>query len=99
MEFSAWVYLIAPLVVFAGYVAFGISGFGSTIIVVPILAQFLPLKFVVPLMVLLDLSAIFMMRANKGLQARDMKEIGSMLPFMLIGMVLGAYLRVPQSAT
>lgn len=92
MEFSAWVYLIAPLVVFAGYVAFGISGFGSTIIVVPILAQFLPLKFVVPLMVLLDLSAILMMRANKGLQARDMKEIGSMLPYMLIGMVLGAYL-------
>jgi uncharacterized protein len=92
MEFSTWVYLIAPLVVFAGYVAFGISGFGSTIIVVPILAQFLPLKFVVPLMVLLDLSAILMMRANKGLQARDMKEIDSMLPFMLIGMVLGAYL-------
>ena len=92
MEYSVWVYLIAPLVVFAGYVAFGISGFGSTIIVVPILAQFLPLKFVVPLMVLLDLSAILMMRANKGLQARDMKEIGSMLPFMLIGMVLGAYL-------
>ena len=92
MEYSAWVYLIAPLVVFAGYVAFGISGFGSTIIVVPILAQFLPLKFVVPLMVLLDLSAILMMRANKGLQTRDMKEIGSMLPFMLIGMVLGAYL-------
>jgi uncharacterized protein len=92
MEFSAWVYLIAPLVVFAGYVAFGISGFGSTIIVVPILAQFLPLKFVVPLMVLLDLSAILMMRANKGLQARDMKAIGSMLPFMLFGMVLGAYL-------
>lgn len=92
MEFSAWVYLIAPLVVFMGYIAFGISGFGSTIIVVPILAQFLPLKFVVPLMVLLDLSAILMMRANKGLQARDMKVIGSMLPFMLIGMVLGAYL-------
>jgi uncharacterized membrane protein YfcA len=43
-------------------------------------------------MVLLDLSAILIMRANKGLQARDMKEIGSMLPFMLIGMALGAYL-------
>ena len=93
MEFSAWVYLIAPLVVFAGYTAFGISGFGSTIIVVPILAQFLALKFVVPLMVLLDLSAILIMRANKGLQARDMKEVGSMLPFMLIGMVLGLLIK------
>lgn len=92
MEFSSWVYCIAPLIVFAGYVAFGISGFGSTIIVVPILAQFLPLKFIVPLMVLLDLSALAMMRANKGMQARDMKEIRSILPFMLIGMALGAYL-------
>lgn len=92
MEFSSWVYCIAPLVVFAGYVAFGISGFGSTIIVVPILAQFLPLKFIVPLMALLDLSALVMMRANKGMQARDIKEIRSILPFMLIGMALGAYL-------
>ena len=61
--------LIAPLVVFAGYVAFGISGFGSAIIVVPILAQFLPLKFVAPLMVLLDLSAILMVWANVCLRA------------------------------
>lgn len=92
MEFSPWVYLIAPLVVFAGYVAFGISGFGSTIIIVPILAHFLPLKFIVPLLVLLDLCAIIIMRANRGMKARDMNEIKSMLPLMLIGMALGTYL-------
>jgi uncharacterized protein len=92
MEFTPLVYLIAPLVVFAGYVAFGISGFGSTIIIVPVLAQLLPLKFVVPLLVLLDLAAAIMMRATKATQARDMGEIRSMLPFMLIGMALGAYL-------
>lgn len=92
MEFSPVVYLIAPLVVFAGYVAFGISGFGATIIIVPVLAQLLPLKFVVPMLVLLDLSALILMRANKATQARDLGEIRSMLPFMLTGMALGAYL-------
>lgn len=92
MDFSPWVYLIAPLVVFAGYVAFGISGFGATIIIVPVLAQLLPLKFVVPMLVLLDLAASIMMRANKATQARDMGEIRFMLPFMLTGMALGAYL-------
>ena len=92
MEISPLVYLIAPLVVFAGYVAFGISGFGATIIIVPVLAQFLPLKFVVPLLVLLDLCATLMMRANKATQARDLGEIRWILPFMLTGMVLGAYL-------
>jgi uncharacterized protein len=92
MEFSPWVYLVAPLVVFAGYVAFGISGFGATIIIVPVLAQFLSLKFVVPMLVLLDLTAIGMMRANKATQARDTSEIRWMLPFMLTGMALGAYL-------
>ena len=92
MEFSPWVYLIAPLVVFTGYVVFGISGFGATIMIVPVLAQFLPLKFVVPLLVLLDLAALLMMRANKATQARDMGEIRWLLPFMLAGMALGVYL-------
>ena len=92
MEFSPWVYLIAPLLVFAGYVAFGISGFGATILIVPVLAQLLPLKFIVPMLVLLDLAASIMMRANKATQARDLGEIRWMLPFMLTGMVLGAYL-------
>ena len=92
MDFSPWVYLIAPLVVFAGYVAFGISGFGATILIVPVLAQLLPIKFIVPMLVLLDLAASILMRANKATQARDLGEIRWMLPFMLIGMVMGAYL-------
>jgi uncharacterized protein len=92
MEFSPVVYLIAPLVVFVGYLAFGITGFGATIIIVPVLAQFLPLKFIVPMLVLLDLGATLMMRANKATQARDLGEIRWMLPFMFAGMALGTYL-------
>lgn len=92
MEFSPALYLIAPALVFAGYVVFGISGFGATIVIVPMLAHFLPLKFVVPLTLLLDLGATLLMRANKGGHGRDMGEIRWMVPFMLIGMALGAYL-------
>jgi uncharacterized protein len=92
MEFSPVVYLIAPLVVFAGYMAFGITGFGATIIIVPVLAQFLPLKFVVPMLVLLDLTATIVMGTSKATQARDLGEIRWMLPFMLTGMAVGAYL-------
>ena len=92
MEFSPLVYVVAPVVVFAGYVMFGISGFGATIIIIPILAHFLPLKFVVPLLVLLDLGAAIMMRANKATAALDKAEFRWMLPFMLTGMVAGAYL-------
>ena len=92
MEFSPAVYLVAPLVVFAGYVVFGIGGFGATIIIIPVLAQFLPLKFVVPLLVLLDFGAAVLMRANKAADARDKRELRWMLPFMLIGMAAGAYL-------
>ena len=92
MEFPLLVYWVVPLVVFAGYVAFGISGFGAGIIIVPVLAQLLPLKFVVPLLLLLDLAATLVMRSSQGMKARDMGEIRSMLPFMLTGMALGAYL-------
>lgn len=92
MDFSPAVYLVAPLVVFAGYVVFGISGFGATIVIIPVLAHLLPIKFVVPLVLLLDFGAAVLMRANKGGQARDMGEIRWILPFMLIGMGLGAYL-------
>ena len=92
MEFSPLVYVVAPVIVFAGYVMFGISGFGATIIIIPILAHFLPLKFVVPLLVLLDLGAAIMMRANKATAALDKAEFRWMLPFMLAGMAAGAYL-------
>ena len=92
MEYSLAVMLVAPAIVFAGYVVFGISGFGATIVMVPVLAHLLPIKFVVPLCLLLDLGAAILMRANKGGHGRNNAEIRWILPFMLLGMALGAYL-------
>jgi uncharacterized membrane protein YfcA len=85
------VFLLAPLIVVTAYVIFGISGFGSTLIAVPLLAHLYPLKFVIPMMVVLDCIGSISM----GLRLRadvNRRELAPLLPFMLVGMVAGAFL-------
>ena len=53
---SADLIALAAPVVFTAYVVFGMTGFGAAMVAVPILAQFLPLSFAVPLVVLFDLA-------------------------------------------
>ena len=75
--------------VIVGYTVFGLSGFGSTAITVPILAHFLPITYLVPLMVVLDMfSATFL--GTKGREHVSKVEVKNLLPFMLVGFVLGA---------
>lgn len=83
--------ILAPLIVFGGYVVFGISGFGSTLISVPLLAHFFPLREVIPTIVLLDCVACLAMGAKlrSGLDRRGIRDL---LPFMLVGMALGVAL-------
>jgi hypothetical protein len=76
---------------------FGLSGFGSTVISVPILAHFLPVSYLVPLMAILDLaSSIFVGTTGRKHLAKG--EIKRLLPFMFVGFALGAALlvRVPD---
>ncbi|MDB5905013.1 MAG: permease [Betaproteobacteria bacterium] len=85
------VLVIAPLVILTAYVIFGISGFGSTIIAVPLLAHLYPIKFVIPMVVTLDcIGAISM-----GLRLRadvDRRELVPLLPFLAVGLLIGALL-------
>lgn len=83
--------ILAPLVVFAAYVVFGISGFGSTLVAVPLLAHLFPLKFLVPFFVLIDCAGAFAMGLR--LRADVMRpELALLLPFMLLGSLAGVYL-------
>jgi uncharacterized membrane protein YfcA len=85
---SPWLLLVAPVVVIVAYTVFGLSGFGSTVISVPLLAHFLPVAWLVPMMALLDLcSAILMGRANREHVAKE--ELKRILPFMFLGFVIG----------
>jgi uncharacterized membrane protein YfcA len=92
-QLSPWLLLLAPVVTIVAYTVFGLSGFGSTVISVPILAHFLPVAYLVPLMALLDLlSSVLIGRANREHLARP--ELKRLVPFMFVGFVIGVTLLV-----
>jgi uncharacterized membrane protein YfcA len=85
--------ILAPLIVFTAYVVFGISGFGSTLIAVPLLAHLAPLKFVVPFFVLIDCVGAFSMGFR--LRADIMRhELKLLIPFLALGVLMGVVLLV-----
>ena len=90
--------IVAPLVIVFAYFVFGIGGFGSAIVAIPLLAHWLPLTFLVPLFVVLDFAASLTVGRRAAAHiARD--EIKWLAPCMLIGIVLGVTLLVslPQA--
>jgi uncharacterized membrane protein YfcA len=80
-------------ILLAAYFIRGITGFGSGLISVPLLALFLPLKFVVPLILLLDFTASVVIG---GLHFKRVKwgEIGLLIPLGMVGVVLGTSLLI-----
>jgi uncharacterized protein len=87
-DLSPWLLVLAPLVIIAAYVVFGLSGFGSTVVAVPILAHFLPVSFLVPLMVLLDMACAALM-GTAGRAHVSRSELKRLIPFMFVGFVVG----------
>jgi uncharacterized membrane protein YfcA len=90
----------AALVVLAGYVVFGITGFGASPITIPVLVHVLPLTFVLPLAALLDVGSAVALGLHTRRQA-DTRELLRLVPFTLIGLGLGVTLlvRLPRDAT
>lgn len=90
---SLEIVVFVPLIVFGAYLIFGMAGFGSTLIAVPLLAHLLPLKFAIPVVLLLD----FVSAAGLGFKLRDQvwkAEFKPLLPFLLAGLFVGAYVLV-----
>jgi len=82
-----------PLVLITGYTIFGATGFGSSIVSVPLLAHIFPLAFAVPLVTTLDAVAA----TGSGVRLRRSvawAEFRRLLPPALIGIALGATLIV-----
>ncbi len=80
-------------ILLVAYFIRGITGFGSGLISVPLLALFLPLQFVVPLVLLLDFTASIIIG---GLTVRRVQwgEVGVLIPFGIVGVVIGTHLLV-----
>jgi len=86
---SPWLFVVAPAIIVLAYTVFGLSGFGSTLVSVPVLAHFLPVSYLVPLMALLDLaSAVFI--GTTGREHVSKPEMKRIVPFMFVGFVIGA---------
>ena len=78
----------AAAVVVLAYTVFGMTGFGATIVGAPLLAQVLPIRFVVPMMLVFDLTTGLLL----GLRSRgdvDRKELLRLAPFIAVGMLIG----------
>ena len=85
---SPWLFVVAPLVIIVGYTVFGLSGFGSTVISVPVLAHFLPVSYLVPLMVLLDMTSATVL-GTAGREQVAVPELKRIIPFMFAGFAVG----------
>ena len=99
-----WQRIVFPIagaaIIFGAYVIFGISAFGAAMFTVPSLSYFFPLEFVLPLCVLLDVSASLALGSRFSRDA-DRGELKWMAPFSLAGAVAGvtALVTLPQQAT
>jgi uncharacterized membrane protein YfcA len=84
--------LLAPIT-FVGAILYGLSGFGSALITVPLAAQFLPLPFVIATYSVVDLAgALRLGLENPENAVRG--EIARMVPMVIVGLALGATLLV-----
>jgi uncharacterized protein len=82
----------AAIILFAYFVR-GISGFGSGLISVPLLAHFWPLTQVVPLILVTDfVASVVLGRATRGHIRWD--EIRTLIPASAVGIVLGVSLLI-----
>ena len=84
-------YAASALILLCAYFIRGISGFGSGLIAMPLLALWQPLQFVVPLMLLLDFSASLLL-GGVNLRQVNWREIRVLLPFTVGGVWLGTTL-------
>ena len=77
--------------VLVGYLVLGLTGFGSALVIVPLLAWHWPLHEVVALVLVLDLPASLM---HSGLNWRQVQwgELRRLLPGMVLGTLAGLWL-------
>lgn len=84
---------LAVGIIFFAYFVRGITGFGSGLISVPLLAHFLPLQFVVPFILVLDFTASVVLGRSTR-QHIQWAELKPLLPFGAIGVMLGVSLLI-----
>lgn len=86
-----WDLLYPACTVLAGYVVLGITGFGSALVIVPLLAWHWPLPEVVALTLLMDVPAS-LLHGGLNLRQVQLAELRRLLPGMVAGAMAGLWL-------
>src|SRR6516164_5754169 len=90
--------VLVMCILMSAYFIRGITGFGSALISVPLLALSQPLTFAVPLVLALDFTASVVLGGLNRSQA-SWPEVKLLLPFGMIGAVIGAYALITLPTT
>lgn len=77
------------LVVLLGYCVFGMTGFGSALVIIPLLSWRWPLSLVVPTVLLLDVPAA-LFHTGMNLQQVRWRIAPKIIPFAILGAWLGS---------
>ncbi len=89
---------MAAVILLVAYFIRGISGFGSGLVAVPLLALLFPLKFVVPFILVMDFTASIVLGSTHRKQV-DWTELKPLIPGSIVGVVLGVSLLVNLDKT
>ncbi|MCG8995585.1 sulfite exporter TauE/SafE family protein [Laribacter hongkongensis] len=88
----AWTdFAIIFLTIVSAYIVFGIAGFGTSLVASPVLALFLPVAKIVPLLALMDMCAALGNVIKDGDKA-ELSELKRLVPLMMVGSGIGAML-------
>lgn len=87
--------LAAAAIVTLGYTVYGLTGFGAAIVAIPLLAQFFPLRFAVPMLLVFDLftGLLLGLKNRRQLSKAELR----LLPILAVGMLAGVTLLVQVS--
>jgi hypothetical protein len=93
-------FLVFAPIAFAGAILYGLSGFGSALVTVPLAAQFFPLPFVIASFALVDLTGALRLGLENPRNAVR-GEVARMAPMIIVGLALGvtALVNLPREAS
>jgi hypothetical protein len=93
-------FLVLAPIAFGGAILYGLSGFGSALITVPLAAQFFPLPFVISAFAVVDLTGALRVGLENPRHAVR-GEVVRMVPLIIVGLALGvtALVNLPRQAS
>jgi len=95
MELSISHFAVIASILFGAYFVRAVTGFGSALVAVPLLALLLPLSLVVPLIVTLDvIAALALSLLDNPWRTVAWDELGRLIPAAVLGVALGVTLLV-----